>query len=49
MTATTRTPIWIGNVHPAASYGRSGGPPGYCRMSGYFCTFNTYRAIAANS
>src|SRR6185295_1026790 len=26
--ATTRTPICSGSDHPAASYGRSGGPPG---------------------
>src|SRR5256885_7009038 len=25
----TRTPIASGSVQPAASYGRSGGPPGY--------------------
>src|SRR5206468_13088566 len=30
-TSTTRTPIWNGNVQPAASYGCSGGPSGYSR------------------
>src|SRR5919198_595436 len=29
LAATTRTSICSGNVQPAASYGRSGGPPGY--------------------
>src|SRR5262249_23159112 len=32
--AATVTPIGSGSVQPAASYGRSGGPPGYCRRSG---------------
>ena len=32
--ATTRTPICSGSDQPAASYGRSGGPPGYWRRSG---------------
>jgi hypothetical protein len=31
---TTFTPIVIGNVHPAASYGCSGGPPSNSRRSG---------------
>src|SRR5713101_2551716 len=31
---TTRTPICSGSDQPAASYGRSGGPPGYWRRSG---------------
>src|SRR5471030_647649 len=30
----TVTPIASGSDQPAASYGRSGGPPGYCRRSG---------------
>src|SRR6185503_11966801 len=46
---TTRTPIWSGSDQPAASYGRSGGPPGYSRRSGYDWTSRTSRAIAANS
>ena len=34
ISGTTRTPICSGRLQPAASYGRSGGPPGYCRRSG---------------
>ena len=34
VTVTTRTPIVIGSVHPAASYGCSGGPPSNSRRSG---------------
>src|SRR5439155_20078759 len=30
----TLTPICSGSVQPAASQGRSGRPPGYCRRSG---------------
>ncbi len=30
-------------------HGRSGGPPGYWRRSGYACASSTSRAIAANS
>jgi hypothetical protein len=49
VTVTVRTPICIGSVQPAASYGVSSGPPGDSRISGYFCASSTSRTSAANS
>jgi hypothetical protein len=37
-TCPTSTPISNGIVYAVTSYGRCGGPPGYCRRSGWCCT-----------